>query len=149
MISKEHDVFPRSILVSIFSLAFCLRTIAPAFADAKPEQAAISVAGAWLNLVDQGRYSDSWQQAATLFQAAFNKEQWVTSLQAIRQSLGKVISRKLNKKQYTHTLPGAPDGQYVVIEFFTVFENKKNAVETITPMMDSDGHWKVSAYYIR
>jgi hypothetical protein len=142
-------MLPRSILVSVFSLVFCLGTIIPALADAKAEQTAISVAGAWLNLVDQGRYSDSWQQAASLFQATVNKEQWATSLQAIRQSLGKVISRKLNKKHYTHTLPGAPDGEYVVLEFYTVFEKKKNAVETVTPMLDSDGQWKVSGYYIR
>jgi hypothetical protein len=142
-------MLPRSILVSVFSLVFCLGAVITAPADDKAEQAAISVAGAWLNLVDQGRYSDSWQQAASIFQAAANKEQWTTSLQAIRQSLGKVISRKLNKKQYTQTLPGAPDGQYVVLEFYTVFEKKKNAVETITPMLDSDGQWKVSGYYIR
>ncbi len=142
-------MLPRSILFSVFSLMFYMGTIPVAFADAEAEQAAISVAGAWLNLVDQGRYSDSWQQAASLFQAAVNKEQWATSLQAIRQSLGKVISRKLDKKRYTHTLPGAPDGQYVVIEFFTVFEKKKNAVETVTPMLDSDGQWKISGYYIR
>lgn len=142
-------MLPRSFPVSVFSLLFCLAAINPALADAKAEQAAISAAGAWLNLVDRGRYSDSWQQAASTFQTVVNKEQWATSLQAIRQSLGKVISRKLNKKQYTQTLPGAPDGEYVVLEFFTVFEKKKNAVETVTPMLDSDGYWKVSGYYIR
>ncbi|MGD9007711.1 MAG: DUF4019 domain-containing protein [Desulfobacteraceae bacterium] len=142
-------MLPRSILVSVFSLVFYLGAIIPALADAKAEQTAISVAGAWLNLVDQGRYNDSWQQAASIFQATVNKKQWATSLQAIRQSLGKVISRKLNKKHYTHTLPGAADGEYVVLEFYTVFEKKKNAVETVTPMLDSDGQWKVSGYYIR
>jgi hypothetical protein len=142
-------MLPRSFLVSVFSIVFCLGTMIPAFADEEAEQAAISVAGTWLNLVDQGRYGDSWRQAASFFQAAVNEEQWVTSLQAIRQSLGKVISRKLNKKQYTHSLPGAPDGEYVVLEFYTVFEKKKNAVETVTPMLDSDGQWKVSGYYIR
>jgi hypothetical protein len=142
-------MLPRSFLVSVFFLVFCSGAVSPVFADAKAEQAAVSVAGAWLNLVDQGRYGDSWQQAASLFQTAVNKEQWAASLQTIRQSLGKVISRKLNKKQYTHSLPGAPDGEYVVLEFYTVFEKKKNAVETVTPMLDSDGQWKVSGYYIR
>lgn len=142
-------MLPRSFLVSVFSLVLCLGTITPVFANATAEQAAISAAGAWLNLVDQGRYSDSWQQAASLFQATVNKEQWATSLQAIRQSLGKVISRKLNKKHYTQTMPGAPDGEYVELEFYTVFEKKKNAVETVTPMLNSDGQWKVSGYYIR
>jgi Fe2+ transport system protein B len=142
-------MLPRSFLVSVFFLVFCSGAVSPVFADAKAEQAAVAVAGAWLNLVDQGRYGDSWQQAASLFQTAVNKEQWAASLQTIRQSLGKVISRKLNKKQYTHSLPGAPDGEYVVLEFYTVFEKKKNAVETVTPMLDSDGQWKVSGYYIR
>jgi hypothetical protein len=30
-----------------------------------------------------------------------------------------------------------------------VFENKKAAIETVTPMHDKDGKWKVSGYYIR
>jgi hypothetical protein len=46
-------------------------------------------------------------------------------------------------------LPGAPDGQYVVIQFETSFENKHNAVETVTPMLEPNGQWRVSGYYIR
>jgi ribosomal protein S17E len=40
-------------------------------------------------------------------------------------------------------------GEYVVIQFETSFENKKTAVETVTPMMDKDGIWRVSGYYIK
>ena len=40
-------------------------------------------------------------------------------------------------------------GEYVVIQFETSFENKKAAVETVTPMMDKDGIWRVSGYYIK
>ncbi len=47
------------------------------------------------------------------------------------------------------SLPGAPDGEYVVIQIQTSFENKKSAVETITPMLDKDGRWRVSGYQIR
>lgn len=46
-------------------------------------------------------------------------------------------------------LSGAPDGRYVVIQYETAFERKKSAVETITPMVDPDGAWRVSGYYIR
>ncbi|MGB5422961.1 MAG: DUF4019 domain-containing protein [Desulfobacterales bacterium] len=28
-------------------------------------------------------------------------------------------------------------------------ENKASAVETITPMLDKDGQWRVSGYYIK
>ena len=43
----------------------------------------------------------------------------------------------------------SPDGQYVVIQFTSSFENKKSAIETITPMLDPDGQWRVSGYYIK
>ena len=29
------------------------------------------------------------------------------------------------------------------------FEHKKAAVETVTPMLDKDGHWRVSGYFIK
>jgi hypothetical protein len=46
-------------------------------------------------------------------------------------------------------LPGAPDGEYVVIQFEASFEKKKAAVETVTPMVDEDGEWRVSGYYLK
>jgi len=42
-----------------------------------------------------------------------------------------------------------PDGDYVIIQFDTSFENKKSAIETVTPMLDKDGVWRVSGYYIK
>jgi hypothetical protein len=42
-----------------------------------------------------------------------------------------------------------PDGQYVVIQYKTAFENKKAGVETITPMLDKDKKWRVSGYFIK
>jgi hypothetical protein len=51
--------------------------------------------------------------------------------------------------QYMTSLPGAPVGEYVLIRYDTTFGKKKSSVETITPMMDKDGRWRVSGYYIR
>jgi hypothetical protein len=67
----------------------------------------------------------------------------------VREPLGKTVSRTVKSMQYTTTLPGAPDGEYVVIQFDSSFTNKKTAVETITPMLDKDGMWRVSGYYIK
>ena len=67
----------------------------------------------------------------------------------VRQPFGKLLSRKLKSKQYATSLPGAPDGQFVVIQFEASFENKKAAIETVTPMLDPDGKWRVSGYYIK
>jgi hypothetical protein len=84
-----------------------------------------------------------------LFKAAVPKEQWQSMVKAVRAPLGKVVARKLKSKQYTKTLPGAPDGEYVVIQYETTFEKKQSAIETVTPMLDKGGKWGVAGYYIK
>ena len=44
---------------------------------------------------------------------------------------------------------GTADGEYVILQYQTVFENKAEAVETVTPMVDWDGAWKVSGYFVK
>ena len=123
----------------------------PATRAEKPdkEKAALSSAESWLSLVDGGKYCDSWNEAAGYFKGAMKEERWQETLQAVRKPLGKVISREVKSKSYHTSLPGAPDGEYVVIQFETSFENKKSAIETVTPMMDKDGKWRVSGYFIK
>lgn len=110
---------------------------------------AVEAAEAWLELVDTKKYGVSWDRAAGYFQGAISREQWISSLQAVRTPLGQKISRTLKSKQYHSSLPGAPDGEYVVIQFNTSFERKAAAVETVTPMKERDGNWRVSGYYIK
>jgi len=103
----------------------------------------------WLGIVDEGKYAESWNEAAELFKNAVKQGQWEQAIQAVRAPLGKLVSRKVKSTSYQTSLPGAPDGQYLVIVFETSFENKKSAIETVTPMMDKDGKWRVSGYYIK
>lgn len=70
-------------------------------------------------------------------------------VKSVRDPLGKVLSRKFKSATYTKTLPGFPDGEYVVLQFETSFEHKASAIETLTPMLDKDGKWRVSGYYIK
>ena len=118
-------------------------------ADSDKGKAAVAAAEKWVTLVDEGKYAESWKEAAEYFRNAVKQEQWEQSLQAVRKPLGKIISRKVKNKTYQTTLPGVPDGEYIVIQFEASFENKKSAIETITPMMDKGGTWRVSGYYIK
>jgi hypothetical protein len=77
------------------------------------------------------------------------KDQWFRQIAGVRGPLGPVLSREVASAEYSTKLPGAPDGEYVVIQYRTSFENKANAVETVTPMRDPDGVYRVSGYYIR
>ena len=113
------------------------------------EQAGVAAATKWLGLVDSGKYGDSWSEAAEFFKNAITKAQWEQSLGAVRKPLGAVVSRKVLSAVYKTELPGAPDGEYVVVQFTTAFKNKKESVETVTPMKEKDGSWRVSGYFIR
>lgn len=113
------------------------------------EDVAIEAAREWLVLVDDGEYAQSWEEAAEFFKRAIKKAEWERTLGAVRPAMGALVSRTLMDAQFTTTLPGAPDGEYVVIRFSTEFTKKKSAVETVTPMKDPDGQWRVSGYYIK
>ena len=118
-------------------------------AEANPKKEALAAAENWLALIDKGEYAESWKEAAEYFKTAISQNQWVSSLQAVRKPLGKLNSRTVKSKTYKTSLPGAPDGEYVVLQFTTSFENKKSALETVTPMKDKDGRWRVSGYFIK
>ncbi|HEY6460881.1 MAG TPA: DUF4019 domain-containing protein [Polyangiaceae bacterium] len=113
------------------------------------EKAAQAAAEAWLALVDAGSYGPSWTEAASLFKKAIDQAGWEKALTGVRAPLGKVVSRKLASATYRTSVPGGPDGQYVVVVYTTSFENKQSATETVTPMKDADGRWHVSGYFIR
>ena len=103
----------------------------------------------WLNLVDRSKYSESWSQTAPYFQNNVTQSQWQRTLQGVREPLGNVRSREVASTQYETSLPGTPNGEYVVIQYNTSFENRQSAVETVTPMQTTDGVWQVAGYFIR
>jgi hypothetical protein len=133
--------------ISVFCAMLLISWVA--FSQTATEKAAEDSASKWLALVDAGDYAASWDQAAPYFKNAVSKEEWIEKVKAVRAPLGKINSRKLRSATYKTSLPGAPDGQYVVIQYDSSFEHKQSAVETVTPMMDKDGQWRTSGYFIR
>ena len=116
-------------------------------AEGKEEEAR-RAALEWLALVDTMQYEASWKRAASLFRAQVSTSGWSKAVSAARSPLGEFVARDLISATYATSLPGAPSGEYVVLQFQTRFENKARAVETVTPMLD-DGQWRVSGYYVR
>jgi len=136
-------------IVTLLGLFLLLSVGVVAAGDSDKEKAAVAAAEEWLTMVDDGKYVESWNEAAQYFKNAVKQQQWEQSLQAVRKPLGKLIFRKVKSKTYKTSLPGAPDGEYVVIQFETSFENKQSTIETVTPMMNKDAKWRVSGYYLR
>ncbi|MFE8108245.1 DUF4019 domain-containing protein [Sphingomonas melonis] len=124
-------------------------TQSAASATARPtETDASSAARSWAALLDGGQWDASWRAAGSMFKSQLTSAQWATTIQSVRQPLGRVSSRTLQSVVQTKTLPGAPAGDYQVLQFQTRFATKPDAVETIV-LARENGSWRVSGYFIR
>jgi hypothetical protein len=133
-----------------FSAAILILVGFSASADDSDAVAKAQVAAkSWLALTDGAKYGQSWDEAASFFKGAIAKADWEKAVKGVRSPLGALKARKVKSAAFTRSLPGAPDGEYVVIQFESQFENKAAAIETVTPMHDKDGTWRVSGYYIK
>lgn len=118
--------------------------------EAQPGTAtAQAAAETWLALVDRAQYAESWQAAAPFFQNAVSQQKWAGAAESVRRPLGPLKSRTLKSSTSAKTLPGAPDGDYVVMQFNTAFEQKAAALETITVQHQPDSLWRVVGYFVR
>jgi hypothetical protein len=110
--------------------------------------AAGKAAQSWLALDDADNWDACWSALAPAVQGQIGKDQFAESLRTVRNELGKVKTRRPHSVTFTHTLPGAPDGDYVVLQYDTDFD-KGSAVETVVPMRTPDGSWRVSGYFVQ
>jgi Protein of unknown function (DUF4019) len=111
------------------------------------EDEASAVGQKWLALLDDQKYEESWQQAASMFRDQVKQEQWIVSLKRFRDPLGPPVSRTASRVDFTKTLRAAPDGDYAIIHFTTTFKNKSDVTERLT-LVKEDGKWQAAAYAI-
>jgi len=98
----------------------------------------IDTARHFLELGDQGNWTEAYGMTGTRFHTANTLETWSKAAEKVRPPLGPMQSRALMSEQY---LPAPPSG-YEVVKFRTAFSNKANVVETVT-LNREDGRWKV------
>jgi hypothetical protein len=111
--------------------------------------AAQVAARSWLSLVDRTSYGESWDSAGGVFRHALTRAAWDAAVRKARSPFEPFGARTLLGASFQTNLPGAPPGEYVVLQYQTKVGGGKTVVETVTPMKDQDGSWRVSAYYIR
>lgn len=102
----------------------------------------------WLEIVDNGEYAESWNQTAPFFHSQLSSKQWEQALSKVRTPLGKLISRQVKNSSSHTSLPGAPDGEYIVVTLSASYEHKESATETVT-VSNVGGKWQVVGYFIK
>ena len=112
------------------------------------EQAAERQALGFLGYLDHARYKDSYAYTGMLIRSSLDRESFAKQIEKARAGSGAMLSRNLIDAAYSTTVPGAPEGQYVILHYGTSFANRQNTVETVTLAFAKD-YWRVSGYYIK
>ena len=103
-------------IACLFVVTIILVPVAAFAQSPNKEKAAVAAAEKWLGLVDKGEYTESWKEAAAYFRNSVSEQKWEQAAQGVRKPLGELISRKVKTAMYKTSLPGAPDGEYVVMQ---------------------------------
>jgi hypothetical protein len=139
----------RRLVSSLMTVAVVGFAQSIAFAgEAEDVAKASAAAKEWLGLTDAGKYAESWDAAAAAFKAAVTKAQWGDALNQVRKPLAANKSRELLKSAAPLSVTAGPSGEYVAIRYTAKFENGPDIIETVAPMREKDGSWKVSGYYL-
>lgn len=111
--------------------------------------AATQAAEAWLEIMDAAEYGKSWDVAASFFKTAVTKAQWEAAVVQARGPFEPMGGRQFLGAQYVTKLPGAPKGEYVVMQYEIRASDNTKLVETVTQMIDTDGEWRLAGYFVR
>jgi hypothetical protein len=140
-----------SIILTVLTTGMLLSPPAPAQTPvdtAGAVQAADSAARAWLAIVDQGRYLESWDQGALALQLAVTRQRWEEALKQARGPQGPFAGRERISARYATEIPNAPPGRYVLLQYRTEAAGG-HVAETVVPMWERERGWRVSGYFIR
>tara|TARA_R110002072_G_scaffold110139_1_gene237619 strand:- start:973 stop:1302 length:330 start_codon:yes stop_codon:yes gene_type:complete len=103
---------------------------------------------ALLALIDDKSYDEAWESLGEFAQAMIKRPDWTRLLERVRSPLGSLRSRTPSSQEQRETLPGLPDGHYVVYTFDSEFQNKAKGAETVTCAMAVGGEWKAIGYQV-
>jgi hypothetical protein len=151
MINHHPNRTSRPVLALLVStLLAAAALLHPVRADAgDAKQAAVAAMQAWLAEMDAGQYDKSWQDASSSFQGAVTSAKWTEMSNSVRTPLGKCLDRKLASSLEQQNPSAAMQGDFVIAQFDSSFDNLKYAVETVTFEKAPDGSWKAAGYYIK
>jgi DNA-binding CsgD family transcriptional regulator len=102
----------------------------------------------WVALIDASNWAAAFDAAGSAINSQLTLKQFTDSFEAARAPLGALESRKLAGAQRTDTLPGAPKGDYEVLQFEARFSNWQDGTETVI-MQREGSEWKVAGYFVR
>ena len=114
----------------------------------RAKELAEQVAMVSVELIAAGEYGSVHDNADEILRSAVDRDQFIKMTKDVFAPLGDRKSIRLNSAKYSTRAPGGPDGVYVILRFESSFENKAEALETITMREAEPGFWRLAGYVI-
>jgi hypothetical protein len=121
----------------------------PAQPTSGDDKDTIEASKKWLALLDTGKTGTAWDASSAYLKSVVTRQKWIAGITSARKPFGKIDKRTATKFARSHSMPGAPDGDYSIIEFESVFANGKRASEQLIWTLGDGDVWSVSGYFIR
>ena len=107
-------------------------------AEAPDPAAAARAAEAFLTLVDQSRWAESYAATGAQFRALNTLERWSEVSEKVRPPLGKLLTRNLVANEF---VPAPPEG-YQLVKFASTYASGTSQIESVSLAWE-DGAWRV------
>jgi len=114
-----------------------------------PEKAAREAAESWLKLVDSGRYSESWVEAASVLKKHYSEEAWEKRLNGFAEqasALGPIKSRELIGLQTIRVSMRDHGREGVLLTYEGQLEKLGRRSQSLLLVLDTDQVWRVTHY---
>lgn len=103
----------------------------------------------WIKKLDNGWYTQCYDETSPYLQEQVNPQQWLNNMNTYRKPLGMPERRTEVNIYYEQDLPNSPKGEYILVQYATVFAKTSVMIESVVLMKEADGSWKVAGYFIR
>ena len=101
------------------------------------DKEAIEAGKKWLELLDADKAGVAWDSASKQLQSVVKREAFIAEV------------RTAIKFARAHELPGAPAGDYAIIEFEAKYPNGKHLSEQVIWTIEAGDVWRVAGYFYR
>lgn len=109
-----------------------------------------ATAVAFVHAIDAGRAAELWNSASTVTRASVTRQAFADAVAKVRAPLGAVVGRDwLAVSRRSGGQNSLPAGNYVSVEFVTVFAGNRLARELVSFRLDEDGVWRFTGYTLR
>lgn len=107
---------------------------------------AINETIAWLKILDEGKYKETWERAGSQLQNGIAIDKWQKSFEANFNINGSMTERKLHSANPRKIVNGI-EGEYQLMIFDSSYERKSKVTEIVYTKIVDGCNWKVVLYH--